>query len=86
MTEETKTKQLRKFEGKVVSAGMNKTIIVRVDAMKLHSKYQKYYRVSRKYAVHNEKEGIKTGDTVRFVECRPISKTKRWRFVEVVKP
>ena len=82
---ETNTKQARKFEGKVVSVSMNKTIAVRVDAMKLHEKYKKYYKVSKKYLVHDEKGQTKLGDVVRFVECRPISKNKKWRLVEVVK-
>ncbi|MEK7681012.1 MAG: 30S ribosomal protein S17 [Patescibacteria group bacterium] len=82
---DSKTKQVRKFEGKVVSASMNKTISVRVDTMKMQEKYKKYYRVSKKYLVHDEKSQAKPGDNVRFVECRPISKNKRWRLVEVVK-
>ncbi|MFA5062365.1 MAG: 30S ribosomal protein S17 [Patescibacteria group bacterium] len=75
----------RKFEGQVVSAAMKKTIAVRVDAMKLHEKYNKSYKVSRKYLVHDEKSEAKLGDIVSFVECRPLSKTKRWRLVEVLK-
>ena len=75
----------REFEGKVVSAGMQKTVVVKVDTMKLHTKYNKYYKVSRKYPVHDEKGQAKTGDTVRFAECRPLSKTKRWRLEAVIK-
>jgi small subunit ribosomal protein S17 len=73
----------RKFEGQVVSAAMKKTVTVRVDRMKLHPKYNKNYKVSRKYAVHDEKSEAKLGDKVVFVECRPLSKTKKWRIVEV---
>jgi small subunit ribosomal protein S17 len=79
------TKTIREFTGKVVSAAMNKTIVVRVDSMKMHSKYQKQYRVSKKFHVHDEKGIAKVDDMVRFVECRPLSKTKRWRLVEVIK-
>lgn len=64
---------------------MAKTITVQVDNMKMNEKYQKKYRVSKKYHVHDEKAVAKAGDTVRFVECRPLSKTKRWRLAEVVK-
>lgn len=75
----------REFEGLVVSAAMQKTIVVKVDTMKLHTKYNKYYRVSRKYSVHDEKGLAKAGDKVRFVECRPLSKTKRWKLEAVIK-
>ena len=75
----------REFEGQVVSAGMQKTVVVKVDAMKLHTKYNKYYKVSKKYPVHDEKGQAKVGDKVRFVECRPLSKTKRWKLEAVIK-
>ena len=75
----------RKFEGEVVSTAMNKTIIVRVDSMILHPKYNKNYKVSKRYAVHDENGLAKKGDMVKIVECRPISKTKKWRLVEVTK-
>lgn len=82
---ENKKTIVRKFIGEVVSAAMKKTIVVRIDAMKLHEKYNKSYKVSQKYSVHDEKGDAKVGDTVSFVECRPLSKTKRWRLVEVLK-
>ena len=83
---ENKAKKIiREFVGKVVSTAMNKTIVAKVDSMKMHSKYQKQYRVSRKFHVHDEKGIAKMDDMVRFVECRPLSKTKRWRLVEVIK-
>ena len=75
----------RKFIGQVTSAAMKKTIAVRIEAMKLNEKYGKSYKVSRKFLVHDEKGEAKIGDTVSFVECRPLSKTKRWRLVEVLK-
>jgi len=71
--------------GTVVSVAMNKTIVVVVERRKMHPKYKKQYRVSRKYPVHDEKSVAKLGDQVEFVECRPISKTKRWRLMKVVK-
>ncbi len=79
--ETTKQKIQRTFSGKVVSTAMNKTITVIVNDMKLNKKYQKKYRVSKKYHVHDEFSAAKVGDAVTFVECRPISKTKRWRLV-----
>lgn len=81
---ETK-KTFREFIGTVVSVAMNKTAVVKVDAMKLHPKYGKRYKVTTKYPIHDEKKTAKVGDKVRFVECRPLSKTKRWRLMEVVK-
>jgi small subunit ribosomal protein S17 len=64
----------RKFEGQVVSAAMKKTVVVRVDTMKLHAKYNKSYKVSNKYAVHDEKSEAKVGDKVVF--CRISSVIK----------
>jgi len=73
----------RTFNGVVTSTSMQKTITVQVDFMKMNEKYQKKYRVSKKFHVHDEKGTVKVGDKVVFVECRPLSKTKRWRLVEV---
>ena len=75
----------RQFEGVVVSASGQKTLQVLVKTVKMHPKYKKQYTTSRKYPVHYEKTGASVGDTVKFQECRPISKTKRWRLLEVVK-
>ena len=75
----------RTFIGQVVSVAMKKTIVVRVDTMKLHAKYGKSYKLSNRYPVHDEKAEAKMGDTVKFVESRPISKTKKWRLVEILK-
>ena len=75
----------RTFIGEVVSVAMTKTIVVRVDTLKMNSKYGKSYKVSSKYSVHDEKGEAKMGDKVVFVESRPISKTKKWRLVEILK-
>ena len=81
-TEETTNTVIRKkFDGIVVSDKMDKTIVVQVDRVKLHSKYNKRYTVSRKYKVHDEKNQYKEGDKVSFIECRPMSKDKRWRVI-----
>ena len=77
-------KQTREFEGIVLSDKMDKTIVVRVDNMKLVKKYQKTIRITNKYHVHDEKEIAKIGDKVRFAEGRPYSKTKRWFLKEVL--
>jgi small subunit ribosomal protein S17 len=77
----TEKTQKRRFEGTVVSDKMSKTIVVRVDRVKTHSKYLKQYAVSKRYKVHDEKGEFKVGDRVSFEECRPYSKDKRWRAV-----
>lgn len=69
----------RKFTGVVVSDKMAKTIVVKVASVKIHPKYQKRYKVSRQYKVHDEANRFKVGDQVSFVECRPLSRDKRWR-------
>lgn len=71
--------------GVVVSDKMAKTIVVRVDDLKTHPKYKKVYKKSTKYHVHDEKEAANVGDSVSIMETRPLSKTKRWRLVEIVK-
>ena len=69
----------KRFSGVVTSDKMDKTITVKVDRVVLHPKYKKRYTVSKKYKVHDEKEAFKIGDVVTFVECRPLSKDKKWR-------
>ncbi|MFA6513701.1 MAG: 30S ribosomal protein S17 [Patescibacteria group bacterium] len=72
----------RKFTGVVVSDKSAKTILVKVETIKVHPKYRKRYTVSRKYKVHDENNKYKTGDKVSFVECRPLSRDKRWRIID----
>ena len=82
MEDHPHTPHQRRFSGVVVSDKMDKTIIVRVAQTKVHPKYGKRYGVSRQYHVHDEKGIYHTGDAVEFVECRPLSKTKRWKVAE----
>jgi small subunit ribosomal protein S17 len=70
--------------GIVVSAAMDKTIVVRVDVVKAHPRYKKVVRRSKKFHAHDEQNQAKAGDVVRIVETRPLSKTKNWRLAEVV--
>jgi small subunit ribosomal protein S17 len=70
--------------GVVVSSAMDKTIVVRVDAVKAHPKYKKVVRRSTKFHAHDEQNQAKVGDIVRIVETRPLSKTKNWRLAEIV--
>jgi len=70
--------------GVVVSDKMDKTVLVRIDRQVRHSLYGKTVRRSSKLAAHDEQNDAHVGDTVRVMETRPLSKTKRWRVVEVV--
>ncbi|MEK7067856.1 MAG: 30S ribosomal protein S17 [Patescibacteria group bacterium] len=74
----------KKFQGIVISDKMDKTIVVKIDRVKRHPKYHKSFLVSKKYKVHDERGQFKTGDKVTFVECRPLSKSKRWRVLKDV--
>ena len=78
-------KPLRAIIGVVVSDKMDKTVVVRIDRKVKHPLYGKYVTHSQKVHVHVEKNGeCKEGDFVKIVSCRPVSKTKTWRFLEVV--
>jgi small subunit ribosomal protein S17 len=76
--------QRKERRGVVVSAAMDKTIVVRVDTVKPHPVYKKIVRRSTRLHVHDETNVAKTGDLVRVVETRPLSKTKVWRLAEVL--
>src|SRR5262245_12725885 len=71
----------RVLEGVVVSDKADKTITVRVERRYRHPVYKKYLRSSDKYAAHDEHNQYKTGDRVQIIECRPISKSKRWTVI-----
>ncbi len=71
-------------QGTVVSAAMDKTIVVKVEMIKSHRKYKKVVRRSVKFHAHDEQNSAKVGDVVRIVETRPLSATKRWRLTEIV--
>lgn len=85
MTEAVTTRNRRKTRvGVVVSDRMQKTIVVSIERLVKHPTYGRYVRRRSKFKVHDEKNECRVGDTVRFMETRPLSKDKRWRFVEVV--
>ena len=71
-------------QGIVVSDKADKTIVVRIDIVKRHRRYGKIMRTSTRLHAHDESNDAGTGDTVRVIESRPLSATKRWRLVEVV--
>src|SRR5438876_12344742 len=70
--------------GEVISSSMNKTIVVRTVTRVPHRKFGKIVKQMKKFYAHDEQNQAKTGDTVRIMETRPLSKLKRWRLVEVV--
>ncbi len=71
----------RVLRGTVVTAGGDKTIIVRVERRVMHPLYKKFIRRSKKYAAHDEKNRYAAGDKVRICETRPISKRKTWEVI-----
>ena len=74
----------RTREGVVLSNKMQKTLIVEVTRLISHAQFKKIVKSKVKYAVHDEKNEAKIGDKVRIEETRPLSKTKRWRLVQVL--
>jgi small subunit ribosomal protein S17 len=70
--------------GRVVSDKMDKTVVVAVDVPKHHPLYHKVINETVKYKVHDETKQSKTGDIVRIIETRPLSKEKRWRLAEII--
>jgi len=82
---EKRARIYRRFQGTVVGNKMHKTVSVLVEGFKMHPRYLKRYKVSKKYKAHDEKNEYKIGDVVIIQECRPISKDKRWRVIKKVK-
>jgi small subunit ribosomal protein S17 len=82
---ETQRRTVRKTrEGTVVSNKMAKTVVVALVERVRHPKYDKFVVRTKKFYAHDENDDAKVGDRVRIVETRPMSKTKRWRVVEVL--
>ena len=75
---------MKQFVGQVLESKMAKTAKVAVSHLKVHPLYKKRLRIKKTYHVHDE-IGVKPGDQVKFQECRPLSKTKRWQIIEVIK-
>lgn len=75
---------MKALTGKVVSTKNKETAIVAVERFYAHPLYEKRVRRTKRYPVHDEL-GVKEGDVVRFVQGRPISKTKKWKIMEVLK-
>ena len=77
--------QRKERQGLVVSAKMDKSITVSVDRLVAHPLYKKVVRRTKKFHAHDEENTCKLGDVVRIQETRPLSKTKCWKLVEIVK-
>ncbi len=83
--ETTETRSARKVrDGIVVSSKMDKTAVIAVVERVRHSKYDKFVLRTKKLYAHDEANDVQVGDRVRVMETRPMSKTKRWRVVEVL--
>ncbi len=70
--------------GTVVSNSMDKSIVVRVERITVHPLYKKTIRRSKRYHAHDENNECQVGDTVSIMECRSLSRTKRWRLIKVL--
>lgn len=81
---EVKAGNRRVLTGTVISSAMDKTVVVEVVSLKAHPVYKKRYRTTKKYHVHDEENQCNQGDKVTISETRPLSKTKRWRVLDIV--
>ena len=70
--------------GEVVSSKMNKTVVIAVKIRMKHPMYGKFVNKTSKFYAHDEENTCGVGDTVRIMETRPLSKTKKWRLVEII--
>jgi len=85
MGTQTRVKSRKKeFVGVVKSNKMMKTIVVSIETMKLHPLYKKYVKQAKKVKAHDEKNDANIGDRVRVIECRPLSREKHWKLVEIL--
>ncbi|MCL5011904.1 MAG: 30S ribosomal protein S17 [Patescibacteria group bacterium] len=75
----------RKLIGVVVSDRMDKTRVVAVERLIKHARYQKFFKDTKRYKVHDEQNMFHVGDTVSIQETRPLSREKRWKIVELIK-
>jgi small subunit ribosomal protein S17 len=74
----------RQLSGTVISNKMPKTVVVKVERIKKHPRYQRRYRVHKKYKAHDEKGEYQVGDRVIIEECRPLSKEKKWQVIKKI--
>lgn len=84
VAEEPKVSRKQIKIGRVVSNKMEQTVVVRVDYLKPHPLYRKIIRKTSKFHAHDDANECRIGDTVKIEESRPLSRTKRWRVVEIM--
>jgi len=84
MNDETKQKTARSVTGRVVSNKMDKTVSVAIERLVRHPVYGKYIRRTTKVMAHDEANECRPGDRVSIAECRPISRHKAWKVVDIV--
>lgn len=77
-------KIIKSMVGVVVSDKMDKTVVVKVEYNKMHPLYKKYVKKSKRFKAHDVNNECKEGDIVRIESCRPISKEKKWKVVEIL--
>ena len=82
--ESTSTVRRTTKVGIVVSDAMDKTVVVRVESVVKHKLYHRFVQRSRKFVAHDEGNSCKVGDKVQIVECRPLSKSKKFRVLRVI--
>ncbi|EKE14481.1 MAG: 30S ribosomal protein S17 [uncultured bacterium] len=79
----TKTSKIKRvLKGVVVSDKMDKTVVVKVERIKVHAKYHKRFKISKKFKAHDAKNVYKIGDVVKIQEVRPLSRDKRWLVIK----
>lgn len=83
MTQAAPNKQA--YVGIVVSDRMNKSRVVQVERYAMQQKYKKFFKIKKRYMVHDEKNEAKLNDRVEIIECRPISRHKCWRITKIFK-
>ncbi|MDQ7063775.1 MAG: 30S ribosomal protein S17 [candidate division KSB1 bacterium] len=84
MEQQTKRGNRKTKVGRVVSAKMDKSIVVAVERLVKHRIYEKYYRKTSKFMAHDENNAAGVGDMVMIMESRPLSRRKRWRLVKII--
>ena len=84
MDSTSKTARKTTKVGTVVSDAMDKTVVVRVESVVMHKLYHRFVQRSRKFMAHDEANTCKVGDKVQIMECRPLSRSKRFRVVRVI--
>ncbi len=84
-TDKIKLVKRQRKTGVVVSKKSPKSPVVRIENLVKHPYYQKRYKIHRRICVDDKKDTAKVGDRVEIEECRPISKTKRWKIVEILR-